>query len=179
MLPKNLLKTTSLDKRDFQVLNFFKSFIEGEYDPKFATRYIVLGGDSGVGKSFIAHEFVKTIKKVPIYYLGTRKCRQKNIVKIGRLSDFAGLDLNKDCLVFMDNINEMFRRSEFGDGIVADDKNALISVIEAVSNSEHHSGILITTDNAYELGSAFQSRVVTLIGISPPNLTVRKKYISR
>ena len=167
------LKTTSLKKDSINDIRFFHDYLIGKHDPRLSSKIVILMGEAGVGKTYLAKRFVKSLD-LPVLYVGQEPIKGKHIKTYSSVKNLTKIKFPDNCLIFLDDLNYLSEENQYGE-MTNDYKRHVLKLL-AIIKSLPRAGLLITT-NYLDFDSQFDDRMDIVIVMEEPNRKTKRKYI--
>jgi AAA+ superfamily predicted ATPase len=171
------LDKTNLLKEEKEFLKAVFGFFEGSYLNLFANRSFIFEGEPGIGKSFLAKKFVKSLNK-PTLYLGQSDFKSDNVEKTKNIDALLEkLESFEEGVVYIDDLKFIFDFEDFGTELGNDDRKKLMKLLESFRENERKTILILTLNDSSFLEDSQRDRIDVEINFDLPNEFTKMNYL--
>jgi AAA+ superfamily predicted ATPase len=170
-----VLENTTLSEGEKKSIRFFCEYLKGRHESKFASKVVMLYGEAGVGKTFLARILAKSIR-LPIYYVGQEEFPgSTRFESVEELEENA--DLSRDALIYLDDLNYHLAKDEIGD-MTQESSRTFLRLLSRINQSKARVGLLGTM-NYLHFDNQIYDRIDIMIELGPPKDEAKQRYLRK
>ncbi len=170
-----LVRESDLDDSDKQVLVHAFRFLNGTCTSHFTSRSILLIGDTGIGKTYLAEKLLGSCPGWNVIVAGASRLKGKNVTHCTTMKEIvAAAKSNENVAVLIDDIDYVMEKKEF-DYLFAD-KKELMELLEELK--VRTDAFLIVTVNCVSLDPELFDRFDYRLEAGLPSDSEKRRFLS-
>ncbi len=171
----DLINDSDLDESDRQVLVHAYRFLNGECTPHFASRSVLLMGNTGIGKTYLAERLLSSCPGWKVVVAGASRLKGKDVIRCVTIKEVvAAVKSTGNVAVLIDDLDYVMEKKDFD--YVFSDKKELMELLEELKMRTD--AFLIVTVNNDSLDPELFDRFDARIEAGLPSDSEKKRFLT-
>ena len=171
----DLLEDSDMEEPDRQVLAHAYKFLNGGRQSRFESRSLLLIGDTGIGKTYLAERLLSSCLGWNVIVAGASRLKGKNITRCSNLKEIVlKLKSTTKTAVFIDDLDYVMEQKDYE--YVFSDKKELMELLE--ETKLRTDAFLIVTVNNVSLAAELFNRFDSRVGFELPSDKEKARFLT-
>lgn len=171
----DLVRDSDLDDADRQVLVHAYGFLGGKCPSQFASRSILLVGDTGIGKTYLAERLLSSCPGWKIVVAGASRLKGENVIRCSTMKEIvSAAKSNEKVAILVDDLDYVMEKKDYE--YVFADRKELMELLEELKLRTD--AFLIVTVNAVTLDPELFDRFDCRLEAGLPSDSEKKRFLA-